>query len=48
MIIPHIRKEIIHLKEKGMKTEPVFVKVLKLDGDPYEQLILLGKEMQLL
>lgn len=47
MQLPHIRKDVIHLKEQGIKTEPAFVKVLGIDGDPYEQLIVLGKEMKL-
>lgn len=44
---PHIREEVIHLKEKGLKTEPAFAQVLNIDGDPYEELILLGQEMRL-
>ncbi len=44
---PHIRKKIIQLKEQGIKTEPAFAQVLKIDGDPYEELILLGQEMRL-
>ncbi|PFJ17180.1 alpha/beta hydrolase [Bacillus cereus] len=44
---PHIREEVIYLKEKGLKTESAFAQVLKIDGDPYEGLILLGKEMRL-
>lgn len=43
---PHIRKKIIQLKEQGIKTEPAFAQVLKIDGDPYEELILLGQEMR--
>ncbi|MGQ0418073.1 DUF4269 domain-containing protein, partial [Bacillus sp. HC-TM] len=39
---PHIREEVIHLKEQGLKTEPAFAQVLNIDGDPYEELILLG------
>lgn len=44
---PHIREEVIELKEQGVKTEPAFAQVLKIDGDPYEELILLGQEMRL-
>ncbi|KAA0766516.1 DUF4269 domain-containing protein [Bacillus sp. SH5-2] len=44
---PHIREEVILLKEKGLKTEPAFAQVLNIDGDPYEGLILLGQEMRL-
>ncbi|MEH7754002.1 DUF4269 domain-containing protein [Bacillus toyonensis] len=44
---PHIREEIIRLKEQGIKTELAFAQVLKIDGDPYEELILLGQEMRL-
>ncbi len=31
----NFRKAIIELKEKGMKTEPVFAKLLNLEGDYY-------------
>ncbi|MCU4852444.1 DUF4269 domain-containing protein [Bacillus paranthracis] len=44
---PHIREEIIRLKENGLKTEPAFAQVLNIDGDPYEGLIVLGQEMRL-
>ncbi|MGE7881749.1 DUF4269 domain-containing protein [Bacillus sp. NPDC094077] len=47
MQYPHIREEVIHLKENGLKTEPAFAHVLKIDGDPYEELILMGQEMRL-
>ncbi|MGG3403579.1 glycerophosphodiester phosphodiesterase [Bacillus paranthracis] len=46
-IHPHIREEIIRLKENGLKTEPAFAQVLNIDGDPYEGLIVLGQEMRL-
>lgn len=29
------RKEIIELKEQGLKTEPAFAKLLEIDDDPY-------------
>lgn len=44
---PHIREEVIQLKESGLKTEPAFAQVLNINGDPYEELILLGQEMRL-
>jgi hypothetical protein len=37
------RKEIIQLKENGLKTEPAFAKALSIDGDPYEALLKLEK-----
>ena len=42
-----LKQEIIRLKEQGIKTELAFAQVLKIDGDPYEELILLGQEMRL-
>lgn len=44
---PHIREEILRLKENGLKTEPAFAQVLNIDGDPYDELIMLGQEMRL-
>lgn len=35
----NFRKRIIELKEKGMKTEPAFAKLLDLEGDPYLALL---------
>ncbi len=34
-----LKNEIIKLKRAGIKTEPAFAKVLKLQGDPYEELL---------
>lgn len=42
---PHIRAEIIRLKESGIKTEPAFAQVFGLEGDPYEALLAFGKEL---
>ena len=33
------RKEIIELKKSGIKTEPAFCKVLKVEGDSYEKML---------
>ncbi|KGP73411.1 DUF4269 domain-containing protein [Pontibacillus yanchengensis] len=41
---PHIRAQVIDLKNKGYKTEPAFCKVLELEGDPYEALLQYGKK----
>lgn len=35
------RQQIIELKRNGMKTEPAFAKLLQLEGDPYEQMLLI-------
>ncbi|CAH2212593.1 DUF4269 domain-containing protein [Tepidibacter aestuarii] len=37
----NFRKDIIDLKINGLKTEPAFAKVLKLEDNPYKQLLLL-------
>lgn len=47
MIHSHIRQEIIHLKEQGIKTEPAFAQVFGLVGDPYEELLILGNKLGL-
>ncbi|WP_434054298.1 MAG: DUF4269 domain-containing protein [Roseibium sp.] len=36
---PELRERIVELKQGGMKTEPVFARVLDLVGDPYEALL---------
>lgn len=42
---PNIQSEIISLKKQGIKTEPAFCKVLRLEGeDPYESLLEYGKQ----
>ncbi len=39
-----LQQKILALKKDGYKTEPAFAKVLKLQGDPYESLLLLHAE----
>lgn len=33
------RQEIINLKKQGIKTEPAFARLLKIEGDPYIELL---------
>ena len=40
---PDFRKQIIKLKENGLKTEPAFAKLLGLTGNPYEEMLKLFK-----
>jgi hypothetical protein len=43
----NFRKEIIQLKEIGLKTEPAFAKALSIEGDPYLELLKLERELGL-
>jgi hypothetical protein len=45
---PHIRNEILRLKEEGTKTELAFAQVFGLKGDPYDELLVLGRELGIL
>lgn len=40
---PGFAENIRALKSGGMKTEPAFAKLLKLEGDPYEEMLVLGR-----
>lgn len=40
---PAFREEVLSLKSGGMKTEPAFAKLLRLEGDPYEAMLTLGR-----
>lgn len=42
---PQLKKQVIQLKQLGMKTEPAFAKVLGLVGDPYDELLKIGFEL---
>ncbi|MFD3261500.1 DUF4269 domain-containing protein [Paenibacillus lentus] len=45
MTNPHLRTEIIRLKERGIKTEPAFAQVLGWNGDPYDELLIYGRTL---
>jgi hypothetical protein len=38
-LAPQLKAKVLHLKQKGLKTEPAFAQVLKLKGDPYEAVL---------
>ena len=40
---PKLKEKVIQLKKRGYKTEQAFCKVLGIPGDPYENLIIFGK-----
>jgi hypothetical protein len=40
---PSLRNKVIELKESGLKTEPAFAALLKLEGDPFEAMLELEK-----
>ncbi|WP_096187870.1 DUF4269 domain-containing protein [Evansella halocellulosilytica] len=45
-LFPELKERIIELKENGYKTEPAFAQALNIQGDPYDELIRIGKEKQ--
>jgi hypothetical protein len=48
MKYPYMKDDIIRLKEQGIKTEPAFAQILQLEGDPYDELLILGRKMGVL
>lgn len=39
------KEDLLSLKQKGYSTEEAFAKLLKIDGDPYAELLLLGRSL---
>ena len=44
---PDLKAKVIQLKKRGYKTEPAFCEVLGFSGDPYDNLIVMKKSMEL-
>lgn len=40
-LAPALREQIVRLKQAGYKTEPAFAQILQLEGDPYEEMMML-------